>query len=127
MPPRFIATNQLQTVAEHPVRCFVCAFLSFLVIVLFSVLPKVQASDNIVPNPHVHAAPTNIQPKLVASYGELLSVWRLTRAKSAAPSNLVRCGSDALFLTGDAVVLEIPVGRPFLQNPASKPRERQRR
>src|SRR5208282_3820944 len=71
MPPCFSVTEQRQTATKRMVLCCGCVGLSFLALVGFGLVPRTQASENILPNHQVSATPTKIQPKLVASYGKL--------------------------------------------------------
>jgi len=71
MLQRPTVSKQRQTATKRIVLCcgFIC--LSFLAIVGFGLLQRIQAAEKILPARQVSAAPKKLQPNLVASYGKL--------------------------------------------------------
>jgi hypothetical protein len=69
MLPRRSATKQSRTATKRTVLCSGFVGLSFLAIVGFGVLQRMEASGNILPDRQVSAVPAKIQAKFVASYG----------------------------------------------------------
>jgi hypothetical protein len=83
MLPRRGAAKQSQTATKRTVLCSGFVGLSFLAIVGFGVLQRMEASANILPSRQVSAAPAKIQPKLVASCGNSRSVRPFVRTCSS--------------------------------------------
>ena len=108
MLPRFSVTNQRQTATWRSVFCFGCIGLSFLAIVGFGLLPRTKAAGNILPNHQVSAAPVNIQPKFVASYGKLPLRFEANRGQTDGRVRFLARGEGyTIFLTSDEAVLEL--------------------
>ena len=84
MPRCFSAINQQQTAAKRIALCCGCGVLTFVTMRWFGLLPRIQASGNILPNHQVHAAPTETQPELVASYGKLPISFEANVGQSAS-------------------------------------------
>jgi hypothetical protein len=97
--PRFYIAKLRQTAAKRIVVC--CGFvgLSFLAIVGFGLLQRTQASENILPQRQVPAAPTKIQPKLVASYGKLPLSFEAKGGQTGARVRFLARGGYRVFLT----------------------------
>jgi len=113
MPPCLSVTSQWQTATKRIVVCsgFVC--LSFLAIVWFGLLQRIQASENILPHRHVSATPTKIQPKLVASYGKLPLSFEANQGQTEARVRfLARGGGYTVFLTDGEAVLALRKSQP---------------
>ncbi len=107
MPRCFIAPHQRQTAAKRLVLCFGCVCLSFIAIVRFGLLPRLQAAQNILPHRQVSTAPAKSPPELVASYGKLPLVIGANQGPVSGPAkSLLRCGGDAMFLVSDDAVVE---------------------
>jgi len=108
MLPRPSVTKQSQTATKRIVLC--CGFVgfSFLAIVGFGVLQRMQASENILPDRRASAAPTKIQPKLVASYGKLPLSFEANQGQADARVRfLARGHGSTIFLTDDEAVLTL--------------------
>jgi subtilase family serine protease len=73
MPTRFSVTQQRQSATERSVVCCGFVAISFLALVGFGLLQRTQASENILPDRQVPAAPTKIQPKLAAALASPVS------------------------------------------------------
>jgi hypothetical protein len=88
------------------VVCFGFVCLSFLAIVVLGLLPKIQAAENILPNPQVLAAATKVQPQVVASYGKLPLSFEANQGQVSGSAQFLSRGLGyTLFLTGDEAVL----------------------
>jgi hypothetical protein len=108
MSPRVSATNQRQTATKRIVHCWGFVGLSFLAIVCFGLLQRMQAAENTFPDHQVFAASTNIQPKLVASYGKLPLSFEANQGQVRGPVKFLSRGRGyALFLSGDEAVLTL--------------------
>jgi hypothetical protein len=108
MLPRFYVTKQRQTATKRIVLC--CGFvgLSLLAIVGFGLLQRIQATENIVPDRQVRAAPTKTQPKLVANYGKLPLSFEANQGQTHARVRFLARGGDyTIFLTNDEAVLTL--------------------
>ncbi len=113
MPPCFSVTEQWQTATKRMVLCCGCVGLSFLAIVGFGLVPRTQASENILPNHQVSATPTKIQPKLVASYGKLPLSFEANQGQTDARVRfLARGGGYTIFLTDEEAVLTLRKSSP---------------
>jgi len=113
MPARLYVTNERQTATKRIVVCCGCVGLSFLAIVWFGLLQRIQAVENILPDHQVHAAPTKIQPKLVASYGKLPLSFEANQGQTDARVRfLARGGGYTIFLTADEAVLALRKSQP---------------
>ncbi len=113
MLPRLNVSTQSETATESIVFCsgFVC--LSFLAIIGFGLLQKVQAAENTLPPHQVQATPTKLQPKLVANYGKLPLSFEANQGQTDARVRfLARGGGYTIFLTADAAVLTLRKSQP---------------
>src|SRR5208337_4111677 len=100
--------SQWQTAAKRIVLC--CGFvgLSFLAIVRFGFLQRMQASENVLLDHQAHAAPTKTQPKLVASYGKLPLGFEANQGQVRGPVKFLSHGRGyTIFLTDDEAVLAL--------------------
>jgi hypothetical protein len=90
------------------VLCCGLVGLSFLAIVGFGLLQRIQAAENILPHRQVSAAPTKIQPKLVASYGKLPLSFEADQGQVCGPVKFLARGRGyTIFLTDDEAVLTL--------------------
>jgi hypothetical protein len=113
MPTRLSVPNQRKTVTKGILLCCGCVGLSFLAIVGFGLLQRTQASDNTLPDHHVHAAPTKIQPKLVPSYGKLPLSFEANQGQVRGPVQFLSRGLGyTIFLTDDEAVLTLRKSQP---------------
>jgi hypothetical protein len=113
MFPRLSVTNQRKTATRRVVLC--CGFvgLSFLAVVVFGLLERTQAAENTLPARQLSAAPTRIQPKLVASYGKLPLSFEANQGQTDARVRfLARGGGYTIFLTDDEAVLTLRKSQP---------------
>ena len=108
MLSRLTVTTQPQTATKRIVLCCGCVGLSFLAIVGFGLLPRIQAAENILPDRQVHATPTKIQPKLAASYGKLPLSFEANQGQVRGPVKFLSHGRGySIFLTDDEAVLSL--------------------
>jgi hypothetical protein len=108
MCQRLSVSNQRPTATKRMMLRCGCVGLSFLAIVGFGLLQKVQAAENILPDRQVSAASTKIQPKLVTSYGKLPLSFEANQGQVNGPVQFLSRGVGyMLFLTGDEAVLEL--------------------
>src|ERR1035441_1188906 len=108
MPRSFSATNERRTATKRIVFCCGCVVLSLLANVWFGLLPRIQAADSILPDRQVTTAPTKIQPKLVASHGQLRLSFKANHGQAHGPVRfLTRGPGSTLFLTGDEALLSL--------------------
>jgi hypothetical protein len=113
MPRSFSATNERRTATKRIVFCCGCVVLSLLANVWFGLLPRIQAADSILPDRQVATAPTKIQPKLVASHGQLRLSFEANQGSAQGTLGFLSRGLGyTLVLTGDAALVV------SLQNPA---------
>ena len=113
MRPRLSLTNQPQTTTKRIVAYCGFVSLSFLATVWFGLHQRLQAPKNILPDHQVHAAPTKIQPKLVASYGKLPLSFEANHGQTDARVRfLARGGGYTIFLTDDEPVLTLRKSQP---------------
>jgi hypothetical protein len=77
--------TQLHTTAKRFVLCCGYVGLSFLAIVGFSHLQKVQAADHAQPNHQVSAVPTKSQPQQGVDYGKLPLSFEANQGQTSAP------------------------------------------
>jgi hypothetical protein len=97
-----------QTATKRIAVHFACVSVSFLAIVWFGLLQKIQASENTLPHRQVSAAPTKVQPKLVAGYGKLPLSFEANQGQSDARVRFTaRGGGYTIFLTDDEAVLAL--------------------
>ncbi|MGD1104782.1 MAG: hypothetical protein ABSA59_22280, partial [Terriglobia bacterium] len=108
MLSRLNASKQRQTAINRVVFCCGCAGFSFVAIVWFGLLQKIQAAENTLPRRLVAAAPTKVQPKLVARYGKLPLSFEANRGQTDSRVRfLARGGGYTIFLTADEAVLAL--------------------
>ena len=108
MPTRLSVTTQRQTAAKRMVICCGYVGLSFLAIVGFALLQRIQAAENILPDRQVSTAPTKIQPNLLASYSKLPLSFEANQGQTEARVRfLARGGGYTIFLTADEAVLTL--------------------
>jgi len=108
MLPCLNVTNQRKTATKRIVLCWGFVWLSFLAIIGFGLVQKMQPAENTFPNHRVSTTPPEIQPKLVASYGKLPLSFEANQGQSSAPAKFLARGHGyALFLTGDEAVLTL--------------------
>ena len=108
MCQRLSVSNQRQTATKPMVLCCGCVGLSFLAMVGFGLLQKVQAAENTPTDRQVSAASTKIQPKLVASYGKLPLSFEANQGQVSGPAKFLSRGVGyMLLLTGDEAVLNL--------------------
>ncbi|MGD1104528.1 MAG: protease pro-enzyme activation domain-containing protein, partial [Terriglobia bacterium] len=113
MLPRLRVSSRRQTATRRMVVCGGCVGLSFLAIVGFGLLPRIQASENILPDRQVHAAPTRIQPKLVASCGKLPLSFEANQGQTDARVRFPAPGGGYTnFVTDDEAVLTLRKSSP---------------
>ncbi|MGB9485563.1 MAG: hypothetical protein WCD04_05565 [Terriglobia bacterium] len=113
MLPRFHVTKQRQTGTKRIVLCRGFVGLSFLAVVGFGLLQRIQAAENILPDRQVSATPAKIQPKLVASYGKLPLSFEANQGQPDARVRfLARGGGYTIFLTRDEAVLTLRKSQP---------------
>jgi hypothetical protein len=106
MHRRFSVTDPWRTATKHPALC--CGFigLSFLALVGFGLVQRTIAAENDLPTHSVSAAPTKIQPQLVASYGKLPLSFEANQGQTDARVRfLARGGGYTISLTDDEAVL----------------------
>jgi hypothetical protein len=86
-----------------------CGFvgLSFLTIVWFGLLQRMHAAENALPDRQVSAAPTKIQPKLVAGYGKLPLSFEANQGQTDARVRFLARGGYTIFLTDNEAVLTL--------------------
>ena len=102
MPTRPSVSNERQTVTKRILVCSGFFCLSFLAIVGFGLLQRIQAAENILPDRQVSSAATRIQPKLVASYGKLAPSFEANRGQTdARVRSLTRGGGYTIFLAAN--------------------------
>ena len=113
MPTRLSVPNQRKTVTKGIVLCCRFASLSFVAIVWFGLLQRIQAAENIHPGRQVSAAPTKIQPKLVASYGKLPLSFEANQGQTDARVRFLARGDGyTIFLTDDEAILTLRKSQP---------------
>jgi hypothetical protein len=113
MLPRLTVSSQWQTATKRIVLCCGCVGLSFLAIVGFGLLQRIQAAENILPDRQVSAPPTKIQPKLVASYGKLPLSFEANQGQVLGPVKFLSHGRGyTIFLTNDEAVLALRKSQP---------------
>ena len=113
VPTRPSVSNQCQTATKRIVLCCGCVAFSFLAIVGFGLLQRIQASENILPDRQVSATPTKVQPRLVPSYGKLLLSFEANQGQTDARVRfLARGGGYTIFLTDDEAVLTLRKSQP---------------
>jgi hypothetical protein len=92
--------------------------LSFLAIIRFSLIYRIRAAENILPNHQVSVAPTNIQPKPLASFGKLPLSFETNQGQTDARVRFLARGRGyTLFLTGDEAV--VAMSKDVAQHPLS--------
>ena len=108
MLPCLSVSNLRQNATKRIVLCCASVGLSFLAIVWFGLIQRIQAAENILPDHQVHAAPTKAQPNLVASYGKLPLSFEANQGQVRGPVQSLRGGRGyTLFLTGREAVLAL--------------------
>jgi hypothetical protein len=113
MLQRLSVTNQWQTATKHMVPCCGCVGLSILAIAWFGLHRRPQASQKILPDHQVSAAPTKIQPNLVAGYGKLPLSFEANQGQTDARVRFhARGGGYTIFLTADEAVLTLRKSQP---------------
>ena len=107
MPLRLNVTDQWQSAKKRIVVHCGCVGLSLFAIAWFGLHRRVQASENMLPDSQVHAAPTKIQSNLAASYGKLPLSFEANTGQVHGPVKFLSHGRGyTIFLTGDEAVLE---------------------
>jgi len=92
---------------------FACVSVSFLAIVWFGLLQRIQASENTPPTRQVPAATTKTLPSLVAGYGRLPLSFEANHGQTDARVRfLARGGGYTIFLTDDEAVLTLRKSQP---------------
>jgi hypothetical protein len=115
MFPRLTVPKQRQTAIKRILVCSEFACLSFVAIVGFGLLQKIQAAENTVPDHQVSAVPAKIQPKLMASYGKLPLSFEANQGQTDPRVRfLARGGGYTLFLTDDEAFLTFRKSSPVM-------------
>jgi len=108
MLPRRSVSNPWRTATMRKVVCFGLVGLSFLTVLGFGLLPRMQAAENTRPHPQPSRALAKIQPQLVARYGKLPLSFEANQGQTDARVRfLARGGGYAIFLTDDEAVLTL--------------------
>jgi hypothetical protein len=108
MSLRLNVTDQWQIAKKRIVVCCGCVGLSLFAIAWFGLHQSLQASENMLPDGQVHAAPTKIHPNLVANYGKLPLSFEANQGQVHGPVKFLSHGRGyTIFLTGDEAVLEL--------------------
>jgi hypothetical protein len=113
MLSRLSVSKQWQTATKRIVLCCGCVGLSFLAVVWFGLLQRIQAAENSLPHRQVSAAPTKIQPKLVASYGKLPLSFEANQGQTDSRVRFLARGRGyTIFLTDSEAVLTLRKSSP---------------
>jgi hypothetical protein len=116
VPTRLSVTKQWQTATKRIVVCCGCVGLSFLAIVGFGLLQRMQAAENTLPARQVSTASTKIQPKLVASYGKLPLSFEANQGQAPVPVKFLSHGRGyTVYLTADEAVLALRKSQPGMR------------
>ena len=108
MLPRRCVTRQRQTAKMRIAICFGFVVLSFLTLAGFTLLPRIQAAEETLPDRRVSASPTTIQPKLAASYGKLPLGFEANQGQTDPQVRfMARGGGYTIFLTNGEAVLTL--------------------
>ncbi len=108
MEHRRCFTNQQQSTTKRIVACFGIVSLLFVAIIGLGINPRIRASENILPDRHVHAGTTKLQPKLDANYGKLPLSFEANQGQTDPRVRFLARGSGyAIFLTDDEAVLTL--------------------
>ncbi len=113
MPRRFSFIDQWRTATKHPVLCWGGVGLLFLVLVGVGLIQRTIASENVLPTRQVSAAPTKVQPMLVAKYGKLPLSFEANQGQADARVRFLARGRGyTIFLTDDEAVLALRKSQP---------------
>jgi hypothetical protein len=103
-----IVPEHRQTANKRIAAYLICASFLFLAALLFSFHGGLQGPKNIPAERGISAVPTEIQPKLLASYGKLPLGFEANRGQARGPVKFLSRGRGyTIFLTHDEAVLTL--------------------
>ena len=104
----FAAPEHWQTATPRIADYLTCVSLLFLAALLIGFHSRLQAPKNILADRRISAVPTEIQPKLVASYGKLPLSFEANQGQVRGPVKFLSRGRGyTIFLTDDEAVLTL--------------------
>jgi hypothetical protein len=108
MFPGRAAPEHRQTATKRIAAYLACVSLLFLAALLFGFHRGLEAPKNILADRRISGAPTEIQPKLVASYGKLPLGFVANQGQVRGPVKFLSHGRGyTIFLTADEAVLTL--------------------